>query len=285
MNQERLYDAYNRYFQVIPANTPELLEKVFRLRYQVYCIEHSFEDAATFPDGLERDRFDAHSVHSLLTHRPSGSVAGTVRLILPGTEEPAVDLPIEQVCREPVLQGAEQIPRKYTAEVSRFAVTKTFRRRVGEAGSPSGVTEESLREQKSAGASGSDRRMAHHITLGLIASLVQMSAENGILVWCSVMDRALLRLLTRIGIHFTNIGPEIEYHGKRQPCFAFLTVLLERVKKERPDVWEILTDDGRFGFPASYAGIPIACTGMHGATPNHDNFPLVSSSPVICAKK
>lgn len=285
MNQERLYDAYNRYFEVIRANTPELLEKAFRLRYQVYCIEHSFENAAAFPDGLERDRFDERSVHSLLIHRPSGSIAGTVRLILPVAGDPTACLPIDQVCHGPVLQGAEQLPREYTAEVSRFAVTKTFRRRVGEGGSPSGVTEKSLQEAKSEEALGSDRRMAHHITLGLIASLVQMSAENGILVWCSVMDRALLRLLTRIGIHFVNSGPEIEYHGKRQPCFVVLDALLERVKKERPDVWEILTDDGRLDFPASYSAAADTRTATHAARFNQENRRLVSFSTASCAKK
>ena len=253
MNQERLYDAYNRYFEVIRADTPELLDEVFRLRYQVYCLEHSFENPRDFPDGLERDGFDGHSVHSLLIHRPSGSIAGTVRLILPAAEGPAACLPIDRVCDDPLLQGTAQIPRKYTAEVSRFAVTKRFRRRTGEGGSPYGVTDRSLQAAESAASRLDDRRLAHHITLGLIASLVQMSAENGILVWCSVMDRALLRLLTRIGIHFVDIGPEIEYHGKRQPCYANVEALLERVKRERPDVWEILTDLGRFRFPAAYA--------------------------------
>ena len=258
MNQERLYDAYNRYFEVIRADTPELLEEVFRLRYQVYCIEHSFEDPREFPDGLERDGFDGNSVHSLLIHRPSGSVAGTVRLILPTAEDPGSCLPIDRVCHDPLLQGSAQVPRQYTAEVSRFAVTKRFRRRVGERGSPYGVTEKSLQAAESTESRRDDRRLAHHITLGLIASLVQMSAENGILVWCSVMDRALLRLLTRIGIYFVDIGPEIEYHGKRQPCYANLEALLERVKRERPDVWEILTDLGRFRFPAAYTSAAVA---------------------------
>ena len=91
-----------------------------------------------------------------------------------------------------------------------------------------------------------DRRIANHLTLGLISSLVAMSKEHGISMWCSVMERALLRLLRRIGIHFTNIGPQINYHGKRQPCYSPLDTLLERVKEEHFDVWEVLTDEGRY---------------------------------------
>ena len=45
MESERLIDSYNRYFEVVRASTPELMEEVFRLRYQVYCIEHNFEKA------------------------------------------------------------------------------------------------------------------------------------------------------------------------------------------------------------------------------------------------
>ena len=31
--------AFNEYFEVIDAHSPELLRNVFHLRYQVYCIE------------------------------------------------------------------------------------------------------------------------------------------------------------------------------------------------------------------------------------------------------
>lgn len=51
MDSESLYDAYNKYFKVIRADSPELLDEVFRLRYQVYCIEHKFENQHDFPDG------------------------------------------------------------------------------------------------------------------------------------------------------------------------------------------------------------------------------------------
>ena len=133
------------------------------------------------------------------------------------------------------------------AEVSRFAVSRSFRRRIGEAGSPTAVTEESLAAMEAAQKDMANRRLAPHITLGLIESLVVMSAQSGVTHWCSVMERALLRLLSRIGIYFNNIGPEVVYHGKRQPCFIELRTLLARVKEERYDVWEILTREGTIG--------------------------------------
>jgi N-acyl amino acid synthase of PEP-CTERM/exosortase system len=245
MTEQRLIDLYNSYFRVVRADTDELRAEVYRLRFQVYAVEHSFERAEDFPDGMERDAFDEQSLHSLLIHVPTGSIAGTVRLILPIVAGSTRNLPIEHVCSEPVLQDdSPSLPRRSTAEVSRFAVPKSFRRRLGESGSPSGITDESIEAEERRNREVADRRLAPHITLGLIQSLVEMSVEQGVTHWCAVMERALLRLLTKIGIHFTDLGPLVEYHGHRQPCYSDLRQLLERVRQERPDVWEILTREG-----------------------------------------
>ena len=84
-----------------------------------------------------------------------------------------------------------------------------------------------------------------NFTLGLMNGIVRMSAENGISEWFAVMEPTLLRLLARFGIYFSPIGPVVDYHGMRQPCHADINNLLERVRKERPEVWEIITDNGR----------------------------------------
>ena len=169
MDSQRLYDLYNQYFKTIRADSPELLEEVYRLRYQVYCVEHEFEKPEDFPEGLERDVFDSNSVHSLLIHKPSQMIAGSVRLVLPDNRNPFGCLPIDEVCSEPILQGTELIPRQSTGEVSRFAILKNFRRRIGEQASPYGVTEESLRALEAVNAFSKDRRLGHHLTLGLIS--------------------------------------------------------------------------------------------------------------------
>ena len=93
-------------------------------------------------------------------------------------------------------------------------------------------------------ASAEARLVVHHMTLGLIEGLVRMSVENGVIYWCATMERQLLRLLTRLGIYFENIGPPVEHHGTRQPCYQYLPTLLERVREERSDVWEVITNEG-----------------------------------------
>ncbi|MDD1617696.1 MAG: hypothetical protein CG439_2784 [Methylococcaceae bacterium NSP1-2] len=59
-----IIDAFNNYFEMIPANTDELKQEVYKLRYQVYCLERNFLE----PDanGVEHDEYDHHSSHYLI---------------------------------------------------------------------------------------------------------------------------------------------------------------------------------------------------------------------------
>ena len=103
-------------------------------------MENPFENPAEHLDGLERDAYDSHAVHSLLIHRPSATVAGAVRLVLPLEGK---RLPITHACASPLLDDTKLLPRETTAEISRFAVSKQFRRRatdriVASSGVPNG---------------------------------------------------------------------------------------------------------------------------------------------------
>src|SRR5688572_26885229 len=105
----------SQYFTTqIVDGVPHLLEESYRLRYQVYCLERCFLPAADYPDGLEVDRFDRHSVHvAVLNLR--GEVIATARLIEPSDE----GLPLFDRCSlfagVPLLVGATRSP----VEVSR----------------------------------------------------------------------------------------------------------------------------------------------------------------------
>lgn len=233
---------FRDYFDVVPANTPELREAVFRLRYQVYCVETQFENTADFPDELERDAYDERSVHSLLVHKRTGIHAGTVRLVLPEAGQ-LCSLPLHQVIDDPFFRDEKRFPPAKTAEVSRFAISKSFRRRLDEYPSPSAAgTYDSERERRYRE---QERRVLPHITLGLFVAMVQMSYEQDITNWFCVMEKALVRLLARYSLHFEPVGSTVEYHGQRQPCYADIDQFLERAKAEQPDIWKLITDDGR----------------------------------------
>jgi len=208
--------CYREHFEVVRASTPILLDQAYRLRYQVYCVENSYENPDEHVDGREKDIYDDRSVQALLVHRRSGAVAGTVRVILPEPGSQSLQLPIAVVTDSHHGELLRRLPRSHTAEMSRFAVSKEFRRR---------CTEEE------------DRRMVRYITIGLIRGALEICRDHEIQYVCAVMERALIRLLARLGLIFEHVGDLIDYHGARQPCVARVSQLVERCKSESTLLW------------------------------------------------
>lgn len=243
-----IYNDFHTYFAIVPAITQELRDEVFALRYQVYCIEHPFENPAEQANGKERDQFDARAVHMLIRHRATNLCAAAVRLVLADADDPQALFPIEHGCGEHFSEDARQriagLYRPQVAEISRFAVSKEFRRRIGEAETISGVSPRAV--YTDALGSDSRRRGFPHITLGLFAAIVRMSVEQGITHWFAVMEPTLLRLLQRFGIYFPSIGPLVDHHGLRRPALATAATVVDGILSKRPDVWEIVTERGRF---------------------------------------
>jgi N-acyl amino acid synthase of PEP-CTERM/exosortase system len=225
--------CYNSVFSSSIATSPEIRDECFRVRFQVYCIDNGFEDPANSPGGLEHDGFDSHSVHSILTHNATGNAIGTVRLVLPDEDGERRLLPMQRIAGAVAADDVAPFPVRRTAEVSRFSIVRSFRHHTPDHGFEAQLSPEEW------------RRMLFHLPLGLIRSCVEMSVREGMTHWAAVMEPALLRLLTRLGIHFNPLGPLVEYHGRRQPCWIDLGVMLDRVHAERPDVWDVVTDGGR----------------------------------------
>lgn len=235
-----LANTFTRFFDVKTVTTQEHLRSALQLRYQVYCLETGFENGEQHPDGLERDEYDGRSTHSLLIHRSSGMVAGTVRLVLPDKDDYEAAFPIEKHCSGLIRPTAACLQRSQVAEISRFCISKEFKRRIAEPhtvwGQPPALSEDDQAMIQ--------RRLIPHITVGLFAAIVHMSVQEHIRYWYAVMEPSLLRLLTRFGIHFTPIGPAVDYHGIRQPCFASADEVLRRMRDESQDVLNLITDGG-----------------------------------------
>ena len=230
-------DSYEKFFETNPVETAEQLIESFRLRYEVYCVENVFEDPAENPGGLETDTYDARALHSLLMRRGSDEVLGSVRLILPlqrlGMSR--IGLPIQDVCEHELLDGDNSIlPWASTAEISRFAVSKKLRSRATELG----------QDGQSPHAVPGGKRRVPYASLGLMQAIVAMAAKAGVTHLCAVMEPCLLRMLARLGIHFSPLGPQVTFHGVRQPCYSDLDAMAARTWVERYDVWRILTRDG-----------------------------------------
>lgn len=236
---EEAETSFSRWFEVVPASSQALLEEAYRLRYQVYCVENPFEDPAENPDGLETDEYDGHAVHSILVHRPTQTVSGAVRLILPDFDNPQDSLPIQKVCSEQQLQDAGPFDLAHCAEISRFAVSKKYRRRIGEARFADVKWDEAATQNEAS------RRQLPYITLGLLRACLEMSVEHQITHVFAVMEPALIRLIRRFGLQFQLIGPLVDYHGQRQPCVAIIKDLLKESQVHNKKFWDVGTDNGR----------------------------------------
>lgn len=232
----KLNNAFLESFEIVSADTPALVDEAHKLRYQVYCEEKGFEDAAAYPDGREYDEYDCRSVHSLIRHRDSGLYVGVVRLILPELGGVHAPLPMERHCHLNLAETHPHLtalPRAAIGEISRFSVSKLFRRRIAEEGLIYGVSSGDELHPRF------DRRLLPHITLGLIAAFIRMCAQHGIHYCYAVMEPTLLRFLTRFGIQFTTLGEAVDYHGLRLP--AVITAgNLEQVRRTRDDLWELI---------------------------------------------
>ena len=241
-----LGSLFDTYFEIVPAETPEALRRAQELRYQVYVVERHFEDPKEHADGIETDVFDAHSVHSLLlysNHNGSPqSVAGNVRLILGKRLAAGQPFPIESQCRQTFHAAfrPEDLPRNALGEISRFALSKEFRKRFKEKGVTHGLTNDIHADSHDE----RGRRIIPHLTIGLFKALLLMSVEHEVSHWYAVMEPTLIRILKRFGIEFVPIGEPVEYHGKRVPCLAVVDHVVKKVKHMHPDIWRFATDNG-----------------------------------------
>jgi N-acyl amino acid synthase of PEP-CTERM/exosortase system len=211
MDQNASLTHVGQNFSVVIADTPAQKWESYRLRYQVYCVERGFEEGK---NGIEKDGADDRSRHALVVHSATQTAIGSVRVVAPA-ESPS-QYPMANACQSNLLR---QLPLRTTGEVSRFAVSKTRRL---------------------------DCRDTAMVRLGLMQGIVRLSHEMGLTHLCAIMEPALLRLLRMNSIHFAALGPTVEYHGIRQPAYAHVDTLLDRIRREQWDVWNYITAGGLF---------------------------------------
>jgi N-acyl amino acid synthase of PEP-CTERM/exosortase system len=221
---------YDRHFDVIRAATPRLVQEAYKLRYQVYCVEKSFEDPEQHIGACETDEDDDRSVHTLLLHRRTAEIAGTTRVILPD-DWGLRPLPMATMLEGGDLSLFKRLPLAHTAELSRFAVSKRFRQRRGEERYANvGFGDAGFVE--------TEKRLMPFISLGLIRGMFSICVEYGITHLSAVMEPPLIRILNRLGLEFNPIGGTVMHHGLRQPCFAVLADLIKHSREHDTIVWQ-----------------------------------------------
>jgi N-acyl amino acid synthase of PEP-CTERM/exosortase system len=207
-----LFMDFARYFDLSIATTEAQRADVYHVRYNVYCEEFGYEDAETFKDRMERDSFDAHSIHCLVVHRASKTPAGCVRLVTPG---PGELMPMEEHCRDTLDRDFFDpfaARRCEIAEISRLAVDGRFRRRAGEKATRFGNTDTlhfAAREQRTF----SLIAVSLFLAASAVADLMQRKD-------CfAIMEPFLPAILRRTGLFVKRVGGDFEYKGTRAPYY------------------------------------------------------------------
>lgn len=232
-------------FRFQEVNTDDLRKEVFRLRYEVYALEFGFENPYDFPDKLEKEEFDDHSVHFVALNEQD-EVIGTVRMILDSPK----GFPVEHAAK--ITEFTDKPAPAFITEVSRLAVSKTMRRRPedGIYGVESyipkfqgGVSD--IPNQKNPSI---EKRQKPVIILGLYKTVYIKCKELGITHMYMITEDKLFHALYKFGFVFTQVGDPVEYHGKRTPYATSWETIEKYMHKHHPDLLEFLT----FGLDEKY---------------------------------
>lgn len=207
------------------------LEKVYRLRYKVYCDEWGFERPEDHPGELETDEFDKYSMHFVAIDSKD-AIIGTIRIIRYSEK----GFPLEKHCKINKLPA--EINRKSMGEISRLAVSKEYRKRVEDR-----FIYEGIDDYPDLPKVNHEKRRRQEIVLGLYKCLYVESRKLGITHWYAVMAKGLFLLLKRVGILFEAIGPEINYHGSRTPYIGSIKDIESMVAQVNPELFVEFRDE------------------------------------------
>ncbi len=193
--------AFDAVYRLELAESEAQRSAAYAVRYQVYCEEFTcYEPKARFPDHLERNPSDAHSLHMLVTRRSDGTPVATSRLVLANPAAPTEPLPFEEACSDTLHPWAvpeDAVSRRGIAELSRYAIVGACRHHVG------------LSDTENRA------RPVLPIAMGLFCAAVARRA--GIQSIYAVMEDWLAAGSRAIGVQLIPIGTPTVFHGQRTP--------------------------------------------------------------------
>lgn len=214
LNPNAIVDHFYQYFNPTLGSSLPIVEHAYRLRCDVYCKELKFEPDTT--SEFETDDFDHYSQHVLIKHLATDSFAGCVRLVVPPKTNRDAQLPLEKYCYAALdksIVDIESFERGTFGEISRLAVRSQFRRRSGDSKSPTGASEAKQANQAE------ERRNFPFIAVSLYLSVTAIAKLNEIEHVFVMMEPRLAKHLGMMGINFQQIGPVVDYHGRRAPYY------------------------------------------------------------------
>ena len=205
---------FDNHFEVVLADNDYSRSLHYQVRYQVYCLEEGFENAANFFTSEERDDWDDQSAHFLVRSKQTNEWVAAMRMVIPKSGP----LPIEGLCDiHPVARPS--LTGEPAAEISRICVVNNYRRK---------SSQQLPKVHKSL------------IMKGLLSAAAQYSQENGILYWFFLTSPALARIFSFLNIQLIKVGAACEHRGTRYPFLADLKQAIEQAKQGCPNFASLL---------------------------------------------
>lgn len=245
MQSKSFYNEYHKTFRIIRADSNALREIVFRLRYEVYCLENNMQptsenrDAAT----LEKDAYDDRAQHFLLYHKGTDTVAGTIRIVLPREDKLLHSFPIQIICDHPLLHMEDKV--KQFCELSRLCMSKEFRKRPGDGKLIPAYFDQDQNMRLDQKTMVYIRRVIPFAPLGLLTAAFEGALNKNLTDCVCVLDMEQLHALQRIGLSYRVLGPRLEMGGAQQPVSFNIKHALDNMILQNPPCWEIVSDRGR----------------------------------------
>ena len=240
-----LETIFHENFEIIPATSPKLLDQVFRIRFDVLCLDKAVEtfEKEKYPDGLETDVYDERSQHYLVYHKESGTYAATVRLIYSGGNKDLNAFPMIEAARDQIDRGLlSALPVGEIAEISRLLIRKEFRTRLKKDIFTEGTYEDYKKLTR-------EKRLVTHPIIGLLTAIMRMSSQNGIKYWFAGMEPSLDKRLRQLGLHLTPLGPMVNFHGMRRPYLGVIDDVISALYFNNRDIWGFITEQGKLWSP------------------------------------
>lgn len=224
LTEIRDFSPYFHSSRVIPETDAPMMERILRLRFEVYCQECGFLNELDYPDSRESDPHDTEAAHFCAIDLRDG-LAGYVRLVMPDQQG---KFPFQYHCAD-LFSEAALPDARHAGEISRLMVHSNYRRRRGDI--LAGIT------VASDTAPVPERRTeSPQIMLSLFRQMYAYSLVHNIRFWYAAMERPLARALTRLGFAFNQIGPQTDYYGPVAPYLADLRELETKVGAADPEL-------------------------------------------------
>ncbi len=227
-----LTEHYLKYFYFIKADTSELLEQAFRLRYEVYFKGCGYKFHNPYAkDRIEKDVYDKHARHCLVFHKHTNKPIAYVRVI-PYNEKSGMLLPIESFGIDFNRQTLKQIRNAAVGEVSRLSIIPAFRRRNSDQSYQFKIPQNP-----------SDNRFSiNYLPICLVLATMIIMRDNDLLYSVALMEKRLVVLLKKYGVVYEQIGHSVNLNGIRTP-YLFCQETYNNLSPEFKQLYKLIENE------------------------------------------